>query len=89
MNSIQKEFDGLMEDKQESKEILNLELNKFAEEIRNGLGEEIKQELLNPTNQTVKKTHKEKRGERWREFKNKLNAYFFPENNDFDFISNE
>lgn len=89
MNSIQKEFDGLMEDKRESKEFLNLELNKFAEEIRNGLGDEIKKELLNPTNQTIKKTKKEKRNECWRKFKNKLNAYFFPENNDFDFINNE
>ena len=89
MNNIQKEFEGLIEDKQESKEILSLELNKFAEEIRNGLGEEIKQELLNPTNQTIKKTRKEKRSERWMEFKNKLNRYFFPENNEIDLINHD
>ena len=57
---MQEEFDGLIADKRNSEEILNNELVKFADEIKNGLGDEIKQELLNPTNHTVKKSKKKK-----------------------------
>ena len=86
---MQEEFDGLIADKRNSEEILNNELVKFADEIKNGLGDEIKQELLNPTNHTVKKSKKEKRKEMWRNFKLKLNQYFFSENNDFDILNDD
>ena len=81
MNEFQREFDGLMEDKKDSENTLTLSMNSFADEIKNGLGDEIKKELLNPTIKPIKKSNKEKRNEWWNSLKEKLNTYFFPENN--------
>ena len=82
MNEFQREFDGLMDDKKESENALTLGINSFANEIKNGLGDEIKKELLNPTIKPIKKSRKEKRREWWNSLKERLNAYFFPENNE-------
>lgn len=89
MNNLQEELDGLKNDRKEIENILNLEMNSFAEAIKSGLGDEIKKELLNPTIKPIKKTKKEIRKEKWVILKEKLNSYFFPENKNGLYISDE
>jgi hypothetical protein len=82
MTDFQNEFEGLLEDKKEIQETLKTQMNNFAEEIKRGLGDEIKRELLNPTFKTIKKTKKEKIKEKINLLKQQLSNYFFPENNE-------
>ena len=89
MSDLQEELDGLKNDRKEIEDILNLEINSFAETIKNGLGDEIKKELLNPTIKPIKKTKKEIRKEKWVILKEKLNSYFFPENKNGLYLSDE
>ena len=89
MSNLQEELDGLKNDRKEIEDILNLEMNSFAETIKNGLGDEIKKELLNPTIKPIKKTKKEIRKEKWVILKEKLNSYFFPENKNGLYLSDE
>ena len=89
MSDLQEELDGLKNDRKEIEDILNLEINSFAETIKNGLGDEIKKELLNPTIKPIKKTKKEIRKENWAILKEKLNSYFFPENKNGLYLSDE
>jgi alanyl-tRNA synthetase len=89
MSDLQEELDGLKNDRKEIENTLNLEMNSFAEAIKSGLGDEIKKELLNPTIKPIKKTKKEIRKEKWLILKEKLNSYFFPENKNGLYLSDE
>lgn len=79
MDNLKKEIEKLKKDKEESNDTLRLEALSYAEKMKGYLGEEIKKELLNPTNNTFKKN--DKKGW-WENLKEKLNNYFFSINNE-------
>lgn len=77
MNDIEKEFDGLRNDKKEFEESIEINKNIFAEQLKNQMGKEIKEELTNPTLKPIKHDRKYRCKLRWNEIKEKLNNYFF------------
>jgi hypothetical protein len=82
MTEFDKEFEGYLNDKKENEEILKNQQESYVKLIKETLGEDIKKELKNPSIKTIKKTKKEKFKEWWANLKNKLEAYFFTNNND-------
>lgn len=79
MENIQKEIEKLKKDREESNVSLRLNIDSFAQEMKDYLGEEIKKELKNPSNM-VKKQKKSK----WQNLKEKLNRYFFSDNENYN-----
>jgi hypothetical protein len=75
--NFDKEFEEFQNDKKEINESLELEKEKYAETIKYSLGENIKEELSNPSVKTIKHSRKYKLKQWWSHLKIKLNNYFF------------
>lgn len=76
---LRSELDKLERVQKEIDAELKLGVDTYAEEMKNYLGETIKQELKNPTNKPIslKKSFWTKVKDWWNDFKTRLYNYFF------------
>lgn len=72
-----KEFEGFQNDKKEISETLELEKDKYAKAIKLRLGNDILQELSNPSLKPIKHSKKQRFNNWWMETKIRLKKYFF------------
>ena len=71
------EFEGFQNDKKEINETLEHDKKTYAENIKNNLGRSILNELSNPTLKPIKHSKKQRILMWWKNFKMRLNNYFF------------
>lgn len=71
-------------DKRKSEKELEINMISFANAMKNGFGEEMKQELINPPKPNKKNAKKIKRARFWGKIRENIKLLFFKKNNTLD-----